>query len=109
MEGAALLRVEGLTLAVSRTAKEVVSDFSLAVAPGEIVGIVGESGSGKSMAARAIMRLEPPAAVASGRERESSELTLRAARGLGAFCSLAPRAAPQATACVTCHPRVLIW
>jgi len=61
MSGAGLLEIEGLTLTVSRIDKEVVSDFSLELAPGEIVGIVGESGSGKSMAARAIMRLEPPA------------------------------------------------
>jgi ABC-type lipoprotein export system ATPase subunit len=48
-----LLAVEGLTLEVARSGQRVVQDFSLALKPGEIVGVVGESGSGKTMAARA--------------------------------------------------------
>ncbi|QRM30402.1 ABC transporter ATP-binding protein [Microvirga sp. VF16] len=56
-----LLQVEGLNLVVAQAGLEVVKNVSFSVAPGEIVGIVGESGSGKTLAARAIMALEPPA------------------------------------------------
>jgi peptide/nickel transport system ATP-binding protein len=61
MAGTELLSVEGLRLEVARSRLEVVKNISFAVAPGEIVGIVGESGSGKTLAARAILGLEPPA------------------------------------------------
>ncbi len=45
----------------------VISDVSLSVPAGGIVGIVGESGCGKSMTARAIMGLiQPPGRVVSG-------------------------------------------
>ncbi len=40
---------------------------SLAVAPGEILGLIGESGSGKSMTALAVSRLLPRGALAEGR------------------------------------------
>jgi peptide/nickel transport system ATP-binding protein len=55
-----LIDVRGLTLTVKRTNIDVVKSVDFQVAPGEIVGIVGESGSGKTLAARAIMGLEPP-------------------------------------------------
>ncbi|MEC9346410.1 MAG: ABC transporter ATP-binding protein [Pseudomonadota bacterium] len=44
-----------------------VDDISLAIAPGEVLGVVGESGAGKSMTGAAIIGLiEPPGRIASG-------------------------------------------
>lgn len=43
-----------------------VRDFSLSLAPGEIVGLVGESGSGKSVACQAMMGLLPNTAFVGG-------------------------------------------
>ena len=59
-----LLDVHGLT--VRLPAGNVLRDVSLSIGPGEALGLVGESGSGKSMTAKAIARLLPPGAVASG-------------------------------------------
>jgi len=57
-----VITVEHLTVAfpAKEGAGEVVRGVSLAISPGERVGLVGESGSGKSLTARAIMRLIPP-------------------------------------------------
>ena len=43
-----------------------VRDLSLALAPGETLGLVGESGCGKSVTALATLRLLPPQARARG-------------------------------------------
>ena len=72
-----LLEVSDLTLEVARTGSRVVQGFELIVGRGEIVGIVGESGSGKTLAARSILRLEPPAVrrVSGSIRFEGQELT----------------------------------
>jgi peptide/nickel transport system ATP-binding protein len=46
------------------------SDVSLTIAPGEILGVVGESGAGKSMTGLAVLGLlEPPGRIAAGEIR----------------------------------------
>jgi len=66
----AMLRVENLSvryLGEDGSAKTVVSDVSLHVARGEVLGLVGESGSGKSQTSFAILGLLPPDAVVHAR------------------------------------------
>src|SRR5580692_593896 len=63
-----LLEVAGLTvlLEVNGARRAVLRDVSLALRPGEAVGLVGESGAGKSMTARALGRLLPAGAEMRG-------------------------------------------
>ena len=65
----ALLDVQHLSVTFgSKEAAPVVNDVSLAIAPGETLGLVGESGSGKSVTAFSILRLlQPPGQVTGGR------------------------------------------
>jgi peptide/nickel transport system ATP-binding protein len=62
---APLLRIENLTIRFGGVLA--VRGLSLAIAPGESLGLVGESGSGKSVTALAILRLLGEAATVEGR------------------------------------------
>jgi oligopeptide/dipeptide ABC transporter ATP-binding protein len=66
-----LLSIEDLTVAFrgERGEATAIEDVSLAIGPGEILGVVGESGSGKSVTALSVMGLlpEPAARVVRGR------------------------------------------
>lgn len=55
------IRVRDLTISMGQapTAPALVYDVSLAVRPGECIGLVGESGSGKSLTGLSMMRLLP--------------------------------------------------
>jgi peptide/nickel transport system ATP-binding protein len=61
----ALLSIDNLTIRFG--AIQAVHGLSLAIAPGESLGLVGESGSGKSVTALAILRLLDAAAAVEGR------------------------------------------
>jgi len=61
----ALLSIDNLTIRFG--AIQAVRGLSLAIAPGESLGLVGESGSGKSVTALAILRLLDAAAAVEGR------------------------------------------
>ena len=61
---APLLSVRNLTVRIGAITP--VEDVSLDIGNGEMLGLVGESGSGKSLTLRAVMRLLPPVAHASG-------------------------------------------
>ncbi len=68
-----LLRLDNLSVRIGTA--PVLSDVSLALEPGETLGLVGESGSGKSMTALALMGLLPAGASATGRaEFEGQDL-----------------------------------
>jgi oligopeptide/dipeptide ABC transporter ATP-binding protein len=75
---APLLEVEGLrvTLPLEGEQRTVLHDVSLAIEPGECLGLVGESGSGKSMTARAVVGLLPRGARPDGTVRVAGESVL---------------------------------
>lgn len=75
----AALEISGLSISLGagEAEKRLVTDVSLAVEPGEIVGLVGESGSGKSLTALASIGLLPRGvAVRSGDVRLDGESLL---------------------------------
>lgn len=62
-----LLRIDSLSLSIGSA--RILTDVSLHVDAGEIVGLVGESGSGKSSTIRAALRLLPSTATIEGSVR----------------------------------------
>ncbi len=67
---AALLSIEALRVCFGGPARAAaVADVSLAVHPGECLGVVGESGAGKSLTFLAALGLAPAGAAVSGRVR----------------------------------------
>jgi peptide/nickel transport system ATP-binding protein len=75
--GKPLLAIDRLTIAFR--GKPVVRELSLAIEPGQVLGLVGESGSGKSITSLAILGLQDTAAQVSGSIRFDGEelLTLQ--------------------------------
>jgi peptide/nickel transport system permease protein len=73
----ALLSIEHLSVefGTDRGPARVVDDVSLAVRPGETVGLVGESGSGKTVTSLSVMRLvpSPPGRIVDGTIRFEDE------------------------------------
>jgi oligopeptide/dipeptide ABC transporter ATP-binding protein len=61
------LDVDDLTVRFVGDERPVVRGVTFTIAPGEAFGLVGESGSGKSLTCRAILRLLPRGATATGR------------------------------------------
>jgi peptide/nickel transport system ATP-binding protein len=67
-----LLEIDNLRIAFSTRQSPLVAvdDISLAIDPGEVLGMVGESGAGKSLTAMAILGLlDPPARIVGGQIR----------------------------------------
>lgn len=72
------------TVGRSGTKVPAVTDVTLSIARGEVLGLVGESGSGKSTVARLITRLHDPTAGTMRMDGQEIPLTLRGA-GLRKF------------------------
>ena len=107
MNAAPILEMRGVhvSLPVRGGAVAALSDVSLTVGAGEVLGLVGESGGGKSMIARAIAGLLPEGAALSGAldvdGRDivaSTEEEMARHRGSGAaMCFQSPRSALSPT------------
>jgi ATP-binding cassette, subfamily B, bacterial HlyB/CyaB len=54
------IELRGVTLRYRADAPEALRNVSLAIAPGEVIGVVGPSGSGKSTLTKAVQRLYSP-------------------------------------------------
>jgi len=81
VDSGALLEVRDLAIAYPQPGgdmREVVSNVSLSIEPGEVLGLVGESGSGKTQTAFAILGVLPPEAIV-----RRGSITLAGAQLLG--------------------------
>jgi peptide/nickel transport system ATP-binding protein len=87
--GASVVDVQDLCIELVDTHADVVDEISLAIAPGEVLGVVGESGSGKTTVGMALLghvrrggRLSRGAVVIDGHDlAQLSDRDLRRLRG----------------------------
>ena len=100
------LRVE---IPVRRGTVHAVGGVSLAVRPGETLGVVGESGSGKTMVAMSVMRLLPPGARIAGGSIKILGTDVAALPDIAPQAApnrLERSAAPSPTSRETCPPTI---